>query len=83
MSNPKSVATINLTIELNLALLEYQSHTVLNRWNESIEDYTQQELITAWTKAVQLHLERQAESTDHFLACNGNEEVFLDALAVA
>jgi len=83
MSNPNAVATINLTIELNLALLEYQSHTVLNNWGESIEHYTQEELVTAWTKAVQLHLDRQAESTDHFLSLNGNEEVFLDALAVA
>ena len=83
MNNPNAVATIEVKLELNLALLEYQSYVVLNNWGERIEDYTQEELITAWTKAVQRHLDHQAESTDCFLSRNGNEEVFLDALAVA
>ena len=83
MSSINGVATINLTLELNLALLEYQSHVVLDNWGETIEDFTQAELVTAWAKAIQTHLDRQAEDTDCFLACNGNEDAFLDALAVA
>lgn len=83
MSNPNAVATINLKLDLDLALLEDQSHVVLNNWGDDIEGYTQEELITAWAKAIQIHLDHQAESTDCFLAQNGNEEVFLNALAVA
>jgi hypothetical protein len=75
-------ATIEVKLPVNLALLEYQSQIALKRWGMSVENYTQADLITAWTKAVQLYLERHAEDTDHFLARNGNEEAFLDALAV-
>jgi len=82
MSSPNGVTTIEVKLPLNLALLEYQSQIALERWNMDVEDFNQADLIAAWTKAIQLHLEHQAEDTDCFLARNGNEEIFLNALGV-
>jgi hypothetical protein len=82
MSTTNGTATIAVQIPFNLALLEYQSQITLERYGLSIEGFKQADLVTAWTKAVQIHLEHLAEDTDHFLSRNGNEEVFLDALGV-
>jgi hypothetical protein len=83
MSNANGAVTIAVQIPLNVALLGYQSQIALERWEMNVEDFTTEEMITAWTKAVQLHLEHLAEDTDFFLARNANEDVFLDALAVS
>jgi hypothetical protein len=82
MSNNNGAVTITVQLPLNLALLEYQSQIALERWDRDVEDFNQADLIAAWTKAIQLHLEHQAEDTDYFLARNGNEEIFLNALGV-
>lgn len=83
MKNTNGTATIKVKLDINVALLLYQSAITLGKFDVDIEDYTQEELIEAWAKAVQHRLERWASDTDHFLDANGTEEVFLDTLAVA
>lgn len=81
--NTNGTATITVNLDFNVALLLYQSAITLGKLDIDAEDYTQEELIAAWTKAIQHRLDAWARDTDHFLDANGNEEVFLDALAVA
>lgn len=73
-------ATIKVELQFNLALLEYASQIILERYNLDVSMFTAQELVDAWTKAVQHRLEIWAEDTDHFLASNGSEERFFQVL---
>ena len=75
--------TIHVKLHLNMALLEYQSQVVLEKVGRNVADFNRHQLTKAWGKAVQAHLARQAQDTDFFLSQNGNDELFLDALAVA
>jgi hypothetical protein len=76
----ESMATVEVELHFNLALLEYASQRVLERYNMDVSMFSAQELIEAWAKAVQHHLESWARDTDHFLASNGNEKAFLNTL---
>ncbi len=53
---------------------------MLERYNVDVSAFTAQELVEAWTKAVQHRLESWAEDTYHFLASNGGEERLLQTL---
>lgn len=75
--------TIHVKLNLNMALLEYQSQVVLEKVGYDVTHFNRHQLTQAWGKAIQDHLARQAQDTDFLLAQNGNDEVFLDALAVA
>jgi hypothetical protein len=72
--------TITLNLELDRPLVEAYTQEVLSHYNMDVSAFTEEEIAQAWLAAIQHRLELLAEDSDEFLAHNGTEERFFQAL---
>ena len=78
--NQDGVFTINLSLDLNWALVECYTQDILSNWDLDITDFTREEIAQAWLAAIQHRLDLIAEDSDRFLSRNSTEKRFFQAL---
>ena len=78
--NQDGVFTMNLSLDLNWALVECYTQDILSNWDLDITDFTREEIAQAWLAAIQHRLDLIAEDSDRFLCRNSTEKCFFQAL---
>ena len=78
--NQDGVFTMNLSLDLNWALVECYTQDILSNWDLDITDFTREEIAQAWLAAIQHRLDLIAEDSDCFLSRNSTEKRFIQVL---